>query len=88
MALHPNNTASFWLHDLAPTYSGDTLTLSEVTVTVTVKNRRGEVVIEAEAATLVESLGSFRLIYALPDTPGWYEAIFDIYNRNTFRNGC
>lgn len=78
MALHPGNTVSLWLHDLAPTYSGDSITLASAVVSVTMKNRKGETVMAAESATLVEALGSFRLICPLPTDPGWYEAIFEI----------
>jgi hypothetical protein len=78
MAFHPGNTASLWLHELAPIYSGDSITLANATVTVSMANRKGEVVIEAAEATLIEAEESFRLVCTLPDTPGWYEAIFEI----------
>ena len=78
MPLHPENTASFWLHDLAPTYSGDTITLGTAVVTVEIRDRKGAVVIAAETATLIEALESFRYVGPLPEDPGWYEAVFSI----------
>lgn len=78
MPFHPENTVNLWLHNLAPSYSGDTLTLGDATVTVTMTNRKGATVMDAATATLVEALGSFRLICPLPDEPGWYEAVFEI----------
>lgn len=78
MAIHPGNTISLWLNDLATTYTGDSITLSSATVTAAIHNRKGEVILAADAASFVSAVEKFRRVCAAPSTPGWYEAVFEI----------
>jgi hypothetical protein len=73
MPLYPEQTGSIWLHDLAPTFSGDTLDLDTVDVTFAIADKGGNIIMDVDDATKVDT--SFRLLFTVPDAPGRYTVL-------------
>ena len=73
MRLYPEMTASLWLHDLEPVYSGDTIDLDTTDVTFALADLDGTIIQEPLAATKIGT--SFRLIITVPADPGRYKVL-------------